>query len=313
MLIPGSEYDAPGEWADFAFRSLELYPEFVTRLTRQSGAEIDFRVCGSLTLAASEQEWQELRALARRQENAGRRNQLLTAGEVRKLLTFIGPQPVGGVYYPGDAQADPRTLMNALKIACLGLAVDLREHSPVKGIRLVGDWIEAEAAAAVFRAKRAVLAAGAWSSGVAISDRDRKVALPACYPVRGHLLGYWLKPESLPHIVRFRHTYLVQRRRGFTIAGTSEEKVGFDRTVDPVTCAGIATAAHALAPGLIPPSPDEAWIGFRPGIDQPGPALGRWPGTPLWLAYGHYRNGILLAPATAERIADGLMASLEKG
>jgi len=313
MLIPGSEFETAGGWRDFAFHSLQLYPGFVSKLERESQVQLDFSVCGSLELAGSEQDWEQLRAQAARQASRGQRNELLSAREVQSLMPLLRPDLEGGVFYPEDAQADPRTLMAALEKACLGRGVILRERCPVKRIRLKATGIEAETAAGWFKATRAVLAAGAWSTGIEMTAPDRLQPLPDCFPVRGHLLGYRLKPGSLPHIVRYGHTYLVQRRTGFTIAGTSEERVGLDRSLDAPVCADIAGRARALAPGLIPELHEEAWTGFRPGIDQPGPAVGRWGDTPLWLAYGHFRNGILLAPATAERIADGISASLERG
>ena len=84
---------------------------------------------------------------------------------------------------------------------------------------------------------------------------------------------------------------------------------GFDRTVDPAIAGGIVARARTLLPALLAAEPAEVWIGFRPGTESGMPAIGRFEPAPLWLAYGHYRNGILMAPATARRIADGITAS----
>jgi glycine oxidase len=144
-----------------------------------------------------------------------------------------------------------------------------------------------------------VIAAGAWSS-------DLFPRLPRTFPVRGHLLGYQLTPGALDTILRHRNTYLVQRRSGFLVAGTSTEHVGFDRSIDENTVEDIHRRACDLLPALAAVRPDEQWIGFRPGIDASGPAVGRIAGTAVWTAFGHYRNGILLAPETARVIAESV-------
>jgi len=85
--------------------------------------------------------------------------------------------------------------------------------------------------------------------------------------------------------------------------------VGFDRALDRAAAAGIHARAVRLLPRLASLTPSDAWLGFRPGIESGEPAIGRVEDSALWLAYGHYRNGILLAPATAERITAGMTSS----
>lgn len=162
-----------------------------------------------------------------------------------------------------------------------------------------------------FTARAAVIAAGAWSSSIAVTIAGRPFPLPRAFPVKGHLLGYRLPPGSIPNTIRSGHTYVFQRADGFTIAGSTTENAGFDRTVDPQVIAELAARASALVPALCHLAPESAWIGFRPGIDAPAPQIGRALSSRLWLAYGHYRNGILLAPATAERISQEIDAALE--
>jgi glycine oxidase len=160
----------------------------------------------------------------------------------------------------------------------------------------------------VLSAAAAVLAAGAWSSQIQVEG----LPLRRAFPVRGHLLGFRLEP-SLGPIVRHGHTYLLQRAGGFTIAGTSSEQAGFDRTLDPRILSGIHSRAAELLPVLSTQTPDQQWLGFRPGVEGEGPAVGRAGETALWLAYGHYRNGILLAPATAAKVAGDITANSETG
>lgn len=303
MLVPGSEYDEPGDSFAFALRSLALWPEFARELTAETGVPIDISFHGSLELAASAEEYEGLVERARRQRDSGIRSEPVPPEKLSKMMPGL-TAGAGAILYPDEGQVDPRTVMKALATRCPG-----REQARVTRLRHSARQVEVELAPGErIVAARAVIAAGAWSSSLAL---DPPAVLPECYPVRGHLIGYRLMADAVPHVLRFHHTYVVQRQSGYTIAGTSVEHAGFDRTIDRATAADIARRAHGLAGGILPAEPEDVWVGFRPGSDS-GPHIGRVEGTPVWLAYGHYRNGILLAPATAERVAAEIIASLEK-
>jgi len=306
MLVPGSEFDQPGEWLEFAQRSLQLYPTFVTELEDASGLPIDFSRQGSLELAASEEEWDRLRQRLRAQRDIGLRGEEVPRTDLLRRVPEIDDTLAGGIYYPGEGQVDPRTVIAALRAALTRVNVDIRENSRVTAAHANGA-VTLENGQSI-AAGRIIIAAGAWSSLLRI---DGVQPVPDVFPVRGHLIGYHMPSGTLPHVLRYHHTYIVQRRSGYTIAGTSEEHAGFNRTVDPSTAQDIASRAGRLWK-VLKGLPFDAWTGFRPGTSDDGPILGQWLGTRIWLAYGHYRNGILLAPASAERIANGIKASLEK-
>ena len=114
-----------------------------------------------------------------------------------------------------------------------------------------------------------------------------------------------MEPGALGSTRRHGETYVLQRSNGFLIAGSNEQDIGFDRTVDPAICEDIHRRAARLFPPLEHATPVKRWIGFRPRlVEGDGPRIGRVDGTNVWLAYGHYRNGILLTPVTAQRVAD---------
>jgi glycine oxidase len=129
--------------------------------------------------------------------------------------------------------------------------------------------------------------------------------------MKGHLLGYRLPAGSIAATIRHDHTYVLQRADGFSIAGSSTEDAGFDRTIDPKIVADIAVRASSLLPALRGLQPESVWIGFRPATDTPAPNIGRVHSSRLWLAYGHYRNGVLLAPATCDQVCQEISAALE--
>ena len=305
MLAPGGEFEAASSLATFALESLRAYPAFVTELESEAGLPIDYRRLGAIEVAASETEWHALQARAGSQARLGMPACPMSREELLRELPLVGPEAAGAFFYPDDATVDPREIMRALRRACLARGVEIREGFSVVAMRPLGNSVEVMTKDGLLAAGSAVLAAGAWSSMVVIKGHS----LPRAFPVRGHLMGFDLEPGSLGPILRRAHTYILQRSRGFTIAGTSSEQCDFDRVLSPAILCDIQARASNLLPSLAGRKPCESWLGFRPGVKGEGPIIEAVAGGPLWLAYGHYRNGILLAPATAERVACGIMAN----
>jgi glycine oxidase len=286
MLAPGGEFDASSSLARDAVDSLRIYPAFVRDLSVESGTEIDFRLCGAL-----EHPCGDAQTLARRANE--QRNSLGIATQIRAD---------GGVFYPDDALVDPRHAMQSLIAACNARGVQIFEQKPVRHVELSPNGVVVDETGA----RTAVIAAGAWSSSIQTVE-----ILPESFPVRGHLLGYWLEPGLLPHILRRGPTYVFQRTNGYVIAGSDMEHVGFEAGPDPDRVEAIRRGACELFPALAGRRPDDVWTGFRPATAAGKPHICRFKKSRLWLAYGHFRNGILLAPHTARRIASEIIASLE--
>jgi glycine oxidase len=234
MLAPGGEFVRRTRWAQFALESMALYPAFVAQLEGETGLGIDYRRCGAVEIARTEAEWQDLLA---------RRAAQLEMG-IRAEVT------AGGLYYPDDAMVDPRDVMRALRCACEKRGVRIRERTRVIAVRLTGKRADVETSGGVLAGSAAVLAAGAWSGAIPVFGGDERIAIPATFPVRGHLLGYTLEPGSVGPILRHGHTYVMQRSSGFTIAGTSSEQVGFNRDLDPQIVDDIRARAEELLPRL---------------------------------------------------------------
>lgn len=310
MLAPGGEFDQPSPLLDFAITSLGRYRSFVAKIEADSGLPIEFRQTGAVQIALDHSELESLTQRAALQRAAGLPSRVLTKDQLRALAPLARPDAIGAVHYTNEAIVDPVGLMAALRPACLARGVQIQEGSPVTAIQTdsscaqIGD----------VHARAAVLAAGAWSSQVAVTVEGHPYELPRSFPMKGHLLGYRLPPESLAATVRHDHTYLLQRADGFTIAGSSTEDAGFDRTIDAKIVLDLAARASALVPALRGLQPESIWIGFRPATDSSAPHIGRVTSnnaaSRLWLAYGHYRNGILLAPATCDRICQEISAAL---
>lgn len=310
MLAPGGEVEGRSGWAELFLEAGRLYPGYVAEIESESGVSIDFRISGALEAAFDEGECLELRDRARLQESLGIRSEVLDVHNSRELVPGLAEGVVGGVFFPDDGIVNPRDVTAGLKAACGKHGVLIREGERVAALRASPAGVEAVTGRESLSAKVAVLAAGAWSGSVEVTVNGVRRPLPRTVPVRGHLLGYALEPCRLGPILRYHHTYLLQRAGGLLVAGSSTEKAGFDRGIDPAIADDIARRAEHLLPSLRNASSPEAWIGFRPGLEcSEEPLMRREPDSNLWLAYGHYRNGILLAPATAKIVADQIMSS----
>jgi glycine/D-amino acid oxidase-like deaminating enzyme len=297
---------------DFCMESLALYPGFVEELQAESDSTIDYQGCGALDVAFTAAEWTALEARAVRQREFGIRSEALDARALAGLRAITGREAAGALRFPDDAVVNPRQVMDCLQVGCARRGVAIWEQHRVSAVHLRGTHIEVDSAPGIFSAACVVLAAGAWSGEIAVWRDGERLPLAHSFPVKGHLLGYRLEAGSLGTILRHGSTYILQRANGFTVAGSSSERVGFERGVDPAITADIHTRACAVVPRLRQAPPPEPWIGFRPAIESLEPEIRRLAGTNLWLAYGHYRNGILLAPATARRVSDDIIANWEK-
>lgn len=284
MLAPGGEISEDSPLARMALASLAQYADFVSELKAASGLPIDYRACGAVEVALTQPETEALDHRARLQSHLGIASEAVAWPDVPYAR-----------FFPADALVDPREVTAALRLACTRAGVVIREHEPVLEILEAGSGVRTFRG--VYSGDGVLIAAGAWSSGL-------RQGLPVTTPVRGHLISYNAAPALLGPILRHKQTYLLQRTSGTLIAGTSTEFAGFDRTLDAAVVAGIHDRARSLLPDLSQMEPAAAWNGFRPGIESELPAIGRLDGTSIWTAFGHYRNGILLAPETARRVAD---------
>ena len=287
MLTPAGEFRDESRWTRLAIDSLAGYGDFVTELTLATGMEIDYRVAGTLEVAVNEEEAAE----QDRPRPAGIRVEAISPEQAGTLAPIARTGIRQARWIPNEAVVDPRQVCAALIAACRALGVTLEENTPVD-----------------VPAGPTVIAAGAWASRAAGLG-----PAPRSFAVKGHLLGYWCKPGSLVPIVRRGHYYALQRASGFTLFGSDEQREVWDRTTEPARIQALAAAAAELLPGLLAREPDEAWAGLRPWSDAVEPVVEQLPGREVWLAYGHFRNGILLAATTARMVTGAILASQGKG
>ena len=306
MLSPGGEIEGPSPLSSLAIESRELYREFVRELEGVSGRDIDYQECGALDLAYSDEELEVLEARAVAQSVLGIASKPLPPKDVATFWPHVRrDELVGARFYPGDALVNPREVIAALEVACSHASVSIRPHCPVLRVDVSGPVPRVVSKDAVRTCQAVIIAAGAWSDSI---ELEGVAPVPASEPVKGHLIAYGQPEQTCNTMVRHGHAYVLQRANGLLIAGTTVERVGFDREILPGVVSDLARQASYVFPHLLETSPTEAWIGFRPASN--GLQIGSWHSPALHLAYGHYRNGILLAPGTARLLVAEINANL---
>jgi glycine oxidase len=306
MLAPGGEVDEESELSSAALASLRMFAGFVAELRAVSGDDIDYQECGALELAYSAQELETLKSRAALQTKLGIPSKSVSIDSIRVFWPRVQTEGLAGArFYPEDAIVDPRDIVKTLMAANRSLGVTLLERHAVTGLAISEQGVCVASRSGRTQYAAVVLAAGAWSSGITVSGAP---PIPASEPVKGQILSYLQPNQTCPTIIRGSKIYLLQRANGMLLAGASVERVGFQRGINPEVTAQLAAAAGAILPHLNETTPTESWIGFRPGSDALH--VGRWHSDRLYLAYGHFRNGILLAPWTAARLAEAIAANL---
>ncbi|HEX7105362.1 MAG TPA: glycine oxidase ThiO, partial [Acidothermaceae bacterium] len=287
--------------------SARRYPSFVAELEESSGATVGYRPCGTLAVAFDADDKAALNELQRYQESLGLKSQPLTSRECRAIEPLLAPSVRGGLLVAGDHQVDNRRLVDALLIACdrAGVVVERATAGEIV--------IERDAAVGVdhLRAATTVLAAGCWSGD--LKGLPPEVA-PPVRPVKGQILrlrddvAHPLISRNVRAVVRGRPIYLVPRETGEVVLGATMEEQGFDQTVTVGAVSELLSDARELLPGVSELALVESAAGLRPGSPDNAPMIGPTGLPGLAAATGHYRNGILLTPTTADLVADFLVS-----
>jgi glycine oxidase len=286
--------NVPAVYQHQALRSAELYPGLLEELAAATGERVPYRSGGQLSLAFAEDDWAELGALEAVNAELGLPVERASREECLLLEPNLSPHLLGGIFFPSDAWVDNTALNLALARAAerAGARLDRVEVTHVRrdagravgvttadGRALDADWI--------------VLAAGCWSGQIAGVP-----PLPV-RPVRGQALA--VEGQPVRRVVSSARGYLVPKEGGQTLVGATVEDVGFDDANTLGGLAQISAAGLEIAPRLAGCAFLGAWAGLRPGTPDGRPFLGPFADcSNLIAAAGHFRNGILHAPATAE-------------
>jgi glycine oxidase len=301
ILGPQMEAEGPGPLLELGLKSRALYPALAAELRELTGIDVGYDRSGVLMVAFDEAGEAALSARRAWQLGRGLRVESLSGEAARAREPALSPAVRAALAFNDDAQVVARELARAFSQAAAGAGVQfltgryvrrvLVAKDAVTGVELDGDTLPA---------KVVVVAAGSWSGLVEGAGVPAAVVRPA----RGQLVSIETRPPLFRHVVSAPGGYLVPRRDGTVLAGSTVEMAGFRKEVTVGGLATILTLARTVIPALADAPVTATWSNFRPFTEDHLPVLGATRVRGLVLATGHFRNGILLAPITAQAIAD---------
>ncbi len=288
--------------------SIQRYPAFTSELFERTRIDPQLIRCGSFELLLEDQQYRmaasEVRAAEELREiYGGTVLELLSPDQAREQEPNLTPDLLGVKSCPITCQVRNPLLMQALRAACLLERVQIVENCQVHGMIRDGQRVTGvRSPSGDFSAQHVVLSAGAWSS---LIDADVG-QLAHVYPVRGQIVLLEMRERPFTHIVERGKCYMVPRLDGRIVVGATEEhESGYEKRNTAEGVNTLLTLAQRLVPALARATIARTWSGFRPGTPDRGPYIGRVPGMDgLIAATGHFRSGLILAPITAQIVAD---------
>lgn len=275
MLAP-ADPETPIALRPLAMASARIFPAFVQKLESAGNMQVDFRPVGAIALQPDASAPSEYRSLS--------------PTELQSIDPSIHAAEQFAFFVQEDS-VDPSLLMQAALAAARNLGVEIRGHTAVKEIRAHESAVEVLTDKGNHAAASVVDCRGAWF-GTPVRPR------------KGQMLYVQPQPGLLQHVLRAPEVYIVPRSSGKILIGATVEDVGFDKSVDPSAIQQLLNAAEKYLPELVSAPITDSWAGLRPGTPDDLPIIGPTDASRVFVATGHFRNGILLAPITAQIMAD---------
>ena len=299
MLTPAAESAESLPLVPFAKASLALYNDFIAEVEQSVGRKTDYRRQGALEVFFGDGADERLALWLASVRATGFEAQPLSATDLRQMEPALAPDAAAGALLPDEGAVDNRLLSAALAEAARREGAELR--AGVEVLRMIsanGRATGVETRQERLAARHILLAAGSFTAQIEGAERYAPTI-----PARGQMAA--LRPAAMPlgRVVR-GPSYLVPRGDGRLLIGATVERAGFERAVTPAGIGRLLTDAVRMVPALADAPLVETWCGFRPDTPDHLPVLGPTDVEGLWFATGHFRNGILLAPATALALAD---------
>ncbi len=308
ILGLGTEYAADGPGYRLARFAFDRWDEVARRLREETGIPLEVTHAGTLLIPKDAAEATALEARGAFHRSVGLASRMLDGPAARGVEPRLAPG-IGAALWVPEARLDNRRLLDALDAACRRLEIPVLVG--VRALRCVeagGRIVGVETPEGRRPADAVVVATGAWSEEIAATAG---LALPMV-PVKGQMLRLDAPDGFLGPIVKQGPQYLVPQAGRGIVVGTTAEDVGFARGTDEAALGRIRAAAVGLVPDVASLPRIEAWAGFRPRLPDLLPALGPVASRPgLFLATGHFRNGILLCEATGELVARAVLGDVD--
>jgi glycine oxidase ThiO len=299
MLAPQAEVIPASPMLELCLRSRDLYPAWAEALEAMTGATTGYWACGILKPVYQDEMTAARDVKSHPSNSDATPSYWLDRSAIHTHQPGLSAEVTGGWWYPKDAQVDNRSLTATLWMAAREAGVAIQEGVTVESILTEGDRVTGvRSRSGDWYANHYILATGAWAGEL--------LSVPV-YPKKGQMLSVKVPVEQglpLQHVLFGNEIYIVPRRDGRIIVGATSEAVGFLPNNTPAGIQALLSRAIRLFPAIADYAIQECWWGFRPATPDEAPILGTSPYTNLTLAMGHYRNGILLTPITAQLITN---------
>ena len=271
-----------------ATASAQMYPEFVHEVETESGMKVDLRDQGTILFPAIER-------IQNRPEFSATSLPFATRSEIEPALA----ESTRAAYFLKERSVDPRALTAAVVKAAKHRGVDFSSGDPATAVNFSGSRVTGlTTTKTTFGAAKVINCAGAWAGQIPPQQFPTR-------PVKGQMLCLAASSRTLlKHVIRAPEAYLIPRSDGRIVVGTTVEEAGFDKRTDVGTIQHLHRAAVEVVPELRNAKILEDWAGLRPGTPDDLPILGETATPGYYVAAGHFRDGILLAPITAKVMAD---------
>lgn len=308
MLAPQAEADSDSDFLRFACAGRDFYKSFAAEIYDETGIDIELDTSGTLYLAFSEKDLTEIERRFEWQKKSLLAVEKISPRDVLTLEPNVSAKNIGGLFFPNDWQVENKKLIQSFLKYAENAAISLINNATAAKISndadgfLTVDLTDGKS----LRAEKVIVTAGAWTS--LLSDAADFLKKIGVEPVRGQIVSFEVEPKSFRHVIYSPRSYLVPRRANRILVGATVEKVGF---VNETTAEGeifLRNRAAELAPFLANKKLQAFESGLRPKVSDGLPVLGAVPAVKnLFISAAHYRNGILLAPLTAEIIAEKIV------
>lgn len=301
MLPPGNPANAVTPEARLRSYSHELWPKFAADLADRTGIDTGYHLCGAIEVCSRDNlnEFQQHEA---QWQAEGVRVERLSANEIQRYVADMDGQFEHAIFLPDFGQVRNPRYLKALKSACLQRGVEILEHVHALEIRQHDDRIsEVRVGDRRLQFDRICFAAGAWTASLL---QPLGFSIPV-KPVRGQIVQLQLPSQPFRCVIELGRRYLVPRRDGLILIGSTEEDAGFAKHTTTEGVAGLLDFAKSLVPSLAHAEVVQTWAGLRPGSPDELPLLGPVPGfSNAFIGAGHFRSGLQMSPATGTILAD---------
>ncbi len=277
-------------------RSKKIYPSLIKTLLDETGSDSELITSGLFTVTEQQQEimhWAKTWSVAARFIDDKK--------IIRNIESRVGDAVAKGIWMPDIMQVRNPKLVSALKASFQHHAIPYSEHVEVEEIITENNKVSGvRTKNKTWLADKVIIASGAWSAQFSVTQASVNIV-----PVKGQMIMYKGEPGLVKRIVLSEGHYIIPRKDGRILAGSTLEKKGFDKSISATALAALHRSAIELVPLLDELSIERQWAGLRPGTEQGIPYVcqhDKFAG--LYIHAGHFRNGIVLGAATAELMAD---------